>query len=161
MSRSCSACNHPESFEINEAIIVRGCSKRAVADQFGLSPTAVQRHKRHIPQLLVEASRHTDHFEADAILMRVEDLERETLEALEQAKAQDELGFVLASIREQRHNLELVSKIRQIIQTAPQVNVAISPQVQQVIIEALGPYPDAKLAVADALGQVGEAAGSS
>jgi hypothetical protein len=33
----------------------------------------------------------------------------------------------------------------------PQVNILIAPQVQQVIINALTPYPEARKAVVDAL----------
>jgi len=150
----CSVCAHSESFEINEALIVEGASVRHVAEQFGLSASAVQRHKSHIPELLVQAREHADTYEAGAIFDRIERLERETLEQLEAEKASDEVDrrIVLQAIREQRGNIELVAKVMQLIDQAPKMElILISPQVQQVIIRALAPYPQARLAVANAL----------
>jgi hypothetical protein len=159
VSRRCTVCVHPDSLEINELLVVAGRSKRTVADQFGLSATAVQRHKEHIPELLIEAARNTKAFEVDSILMRVEDLERETLTQLEGAKEDIEDGegdrkVILAAIREQRSNIELVAKIRQIIDSATTVNIAMHPEfveVQNIVVTALDHYPDAKRAVVDAL----------
>jgi len=135
-------------------LIVEGASVRHVAEQFGLSASAVQRHKSHIPELLVQAREHADTYEAGAIFDRIERLERETLEQLEAEKASDEVDrrIVLQAIREQRGNIELVAKVMQLIDQAPKMElILISPQVQQVIIRALAPYPQARLAVANAL----------
>jgi hypothetical protein len=50
--------------------------------------------------------------------------------------------------------LELLGKLAGELQSAPQVNILISPEwvrLRTLILEALEPYPDARLAVAGAL----------
>jgi hypothetical protein len=151
--RACTVCSHPESLTINEALILEGKSNRAVASQFELDRESIRRHKAHIPELLFKARDDFEAYEMDTILRKIEDLERETLTQLQGAKEEEEdRRVVLAAIREQRQNIELLAKVSQLIDQAPKVNVVlISPQVQQVIIQALAPYPEARLAVASAL----------
>jgi hypothetical protein len=164
MPRVCTVCAHEDAFEINEAIVGVGGQKsnRAIARQYDLHHDAVRRHKDHIPELLVQASQDRQGYEADAILSRIEDLERETLEQLEAAKTDEDLDrrVILQAIREQRGNIELVAKVKQLIDQAPKVEVLIAPQVQQVIIDSLHPFPEARLAVATALGALEEASAS-
>ncbi len=153
MPRTCSVCLHPESLAINEALILEGRSNRATASQYGLDKEAIRRHKQHIPELLLNARDDLSDFEMDSILLKIEHLEQETLRQLEEAKTDEEMDrrVVLAAIREQRQNIELLAKLAQLIDTAPKINVLISPGIQQAIIGALAPYPEARLAVADAL----------
>src|SRR5829696_379089 len=154
MGRICTVCNHDDALEINEALIIEGASLRDIARRYEVSKDAVQRHQAHIPQLLVDASRHTDAFEADSILLRIEELQRETLEQLEAAKEGDEgivdRRLVLQAIREQRSNIELAAKVRQLIHAAPQINIINSSQwieLKSVIFSALEEFPEAKEAV--------------
>ncbi len=157
MTRVCTVCAHEESFAINEDLVLGITSLRAVASHYGLSRESVRRHKEHIPQLLLQARDDMQGYEADAILLRVERLENETLELLEDAKAGDVVDrrLVLQAIREQRGNIELIAKIKQLIDLAPKTElVLISPQVQALIVGALLPYPEARQAVADSLASI-------
>ena len=154
MPRTCSVCTHPESFAVNEAVVLEKKSNRVVARQFGLHHDAVRRHREHIPKLLVEASRAMDAYEADDLLVRVEDLHRRTLAVLEAAEETGELRTALAAIREARGNLELVGRITKELDERPVTNVLISPEwieLRAVIVAALEPYPDAKGAIVRAL----------
>jgi transposase len=55
MPRRCTVCDHPESHSIDEAL-VSGESYRSVAKRFGLSESAVYRHKsEHLPAHLLGA----------------------------------------------------------------------------------------------------------
>ena len=74
MSRSCSVCQHAESFRINELLIVEKQSNRTIANQFGLHYSAIQRHREHIPDLLLRGSAAMEVFEADVILDRLQSL---------------------------------------------------------------------------------------
>jgi hypothetical protein len=117
----------------------------------------MRRHKEHIPQLLLQAHDDMQGYEADAILLRVEHLENETLQLLEDAKSGDVVDrrIILQAIREQRGNIELIAKIKQLIDLAPKTElVLISPQVQALIVGALLPYPEARQAVADSLASI-------
>jgi len=150
----CTVCNHPEGFAINEAIIVEGKSNRAIAIQYDVSKDAIQRHKAHIPELLLKAREDMDAYDAGAILAKIRDLEEETLEQLQGAKGDSDRRYVLAAIREQRGNLELVSRISKLISDAPVVNVVTNPQwiaIRTVVVSALEDYPEAQAAVVRAL----------
>jgi hypothetical protein len=154
MTRSCLVCSHPDAVEINEALIVEGVPNRRVAARYELSETTVRRHREHIPELLVEASNHESIYGAEEILGKIEDLQRETLEQLEGAKGEDDRRLVLHAIREARHNLELVAKVRQLINDAPQINIALSPEwirVRGVIVGALEEHPEARGSVLRAI----------
>jgi hypothetical protein len=157
MPQVCTVCSHEDAVLINEELVLTKRSNRTIARQYSLHHDAVRRHRQHIPQLLLEASRETDLFEVDSILMQIENLQRETLEQLEALKDADEDGFVdrravLLTIREQRANIELVARVRQLIDTAPQVNmVLIAPEVRNTLIEALEPHPEARDSVVSAL----------
>jgi hypothetical protein len=128
MSMRCTVCDHPDSFRINEDIVLNGMTNRDIAGQYGLSKSAVDRHKAHIPELLVQARRNRDLYEAEAILQRIRDLEEETLGQLEGGKDDGDRRLVLHAIREQRGNLELAAKVAQIIASAPQINLIQAPE---------------------------------
>jgi transposase len=55
MPRRCTVCDHPEIHSIDQAL-VSGESYRSVAKRFGLSESAVYRHKtEHLPAHLLKA----------------------------------------------------------------------------------------------------------
>jgi|SRR5215216_734079 len=55
MPRRCSVCDHPERHSIDQAL-VGGAPYRSVAKRFGLSESAVYRHKtEHLPAYLLKA----------------------------------------------------------------------------------------------------------
>ena len=155
MSRQCSVCAHPESLAINEALILEGKSNRATASQFGLDKESVRRHKTHIPDLLVQASDDLQNYETDTILHKIESLERETLEQLEAAKEEGgDRRVVLAAIREQRQNIELLARVAKLIDERPQIDIHLNPEwieLRSLIVMAVQPYPEARESVLRAL----------
>ena len=86
MAPRCSICAHPESFAINEAVVIERKSNRVIARQYGVGHDSVQRHKAHIPELLLKAQENMDAYDAASILAKIRDLEEETLEQLQGAK---------------------------------------------------------------------------
>jgi len=150
--RRCTVCDHPEVEEINRAL-VSGESDRKIAARYGsLSRPAIQRHgDNHLPAKLVLAEKAAEVAEADNLLAQVQDLQARTLAILEAAEGTNQHRTALSAIREARSNLELLAKLLGELDERPTVNIMISPTVQTAIIAALGPYPEARLAVADAL----------
>jgi hypothetical protein len=150
LGRTCSVCSHPESFEINEALVLHKQSNRRIAPQYGLDEKAIRRHREHIPELLLKAKEDLDSYEASSILQRIEDLEKETLDQLQALKDEDDPDrrTILLAIREQRANIELVAKIRQLIDQAPQVNVLVNHpewvELRTTLLYALNAYPEAR-----------------
>ena len=56
MPRACTICTAKDAVTINEDLVLRGKSNRAISRQYGLHHDAVRRHREHIPDLLVKAS---------------------------------------------------------------------------------------------------------
>jgi hypothetical protein len=154
MGRSCTVCSHPDALVINELLVIEGKSNRVISRQYGLHHDAVRRHKEHIPQLLLEAAEMQGIEQAEDLLDTMRGLHARTVAILDEAEERAELRTALGAIREVRGNVELLARLRHLIDTRPQVNILIAPVVEQAIIDALRPYPEAGYAVADALDSV-------
>ncbi len=158
MPRSCTVCEHPEREAIDRAL-VGDSSNLSVSSLFGVSESAVRRHKaNHLPAKLVMAQAAEEVAQADDLLGQMQDLQARTLAILEAAEDTSQHRTALSAIREARSNLELLAKLLGELDERPQVNVLISPTVQTAIIAALGPYPEARLAVAGALEELEDGA---
>ena len=79
------------------------------------------------------------------------------------AEADGDIRTALAGIREARGCLELLAKLLGELRDGAAVNVAVSPgwvAVRSAILDALAPYPDARLAVAVRLETIADGAGN-
>lgn len=154
MPQPCSICIHPER-EAIDAALVAGTPNRRIATQYGMSEGAVRRHKAHIPPEVARARDAEKVFGREALAARIVRLVEHTEATLKMTDAPEaSIADRCVAAREVRGNLTLIAKIAGEIQTAPTVNVIQSPEwieVQTVILHALAPYPDARIAVADAL----------
>jgi hypothetical protein len=71
------------------------------------------------------------------------------------AEEEGELRTALSGCARALQALELQARIAEVIKDETNINVVvIAPHVQAAILAALRPYPDARLAVADALASV-------
>jgi hypothetical protein len=156
--RSCTICEHPDREAIDRQLVGES-SNLSVSSLFGVSESAVRRHKsNHLPAKLVMAQQAEEVAQADDLLDQVRDLHARTLAILEAAEGSSQHRTALSAIREARSNLELLAKLLGELDERPTVNILISPTAQTAIITALGPYPEARLAVADALKELEEGA---
>src|SRR3712207_9134864 len=65
--RRCTVCDHPERHGIDEALVT-GAPYRSIAKRFGLSESAVYRHKtEHLPAHLLKAKEVEEVAQADEI----------------------------------------------------------------------------------------------
>ena len=154
MPRTCTVCTHPERAAIDRAL-VQGAALRTIADQHGVSKTALIRHEdRHLPVLLTKARDADAVAQAGDLLGEVRGLHARTLALLDQAEREEKLGPALLAIREARHNLELLAKLTNQLDTRPTLNLLVAPEwltVRAVLLAALAPYPEARMAVAGRL----------
>jgi transposase-like protein len=128
MPRRCTVCDHPERHSIDEAL-VSGAPYRSVAKRFGLSESAVFRHKsEHLPAHLLKAKEVEEVAQADDLLEQVRNLQAHALHILERAEKAGDLRTALAAISQARGNLELLGKLAGELDERPQVNLNISPQ---------------------------------
>ncbi len=158
MPRSCTVCTHPDRAEIDEALVAGESSYALAARYSSLSRAAIQRHgENHLPAKLVMAQAAEEVAQADTLLDQVRDLQRRALDILNKAEEAGELRTALGAIREARGNLELLAKLLGELDERPSVNVLVSAEwvmVRTAMMEALGPYPQARVAVAERLSEL-------
>ena len=174
MPRRCTICDHTDRQTIDE-LLIAGESFRYVSKQFGTSTTALFRHKQdHIPARLAQAHRAQEFVQAtalarqvqqqnqdavdqaDSLLERLLVLHQETLAILDEARtgnAKDN-ALALRAIARAEKQLELQARLLGELQDGASVNIAVSPQwhvLRATVLQALIPYPEARVAVAEAL----------
>ena len=158
MPRRCTVCAHLQRQDIDE-LLVSGAPYRSVAKRFGLSESAVYRHKtEHLPAHLSKAKEAEEAARADDLLDQVRHLQTHALDILERAEKSGDLRTALAAISQARGNLELLGKLAGQLDERPVVNINISPQwleLRAVIVGALESHPAAHTAVLRALESVG------
>ena len=155
MPRKCTICNHLQIEAINRAL-VENKSFRYVAEQFGISCTALHRHKaEHIPAKLVKAKQAETVTQADDLLAQVRDLQTRALSILQRAEVVGDLRTAVMAIREARGNLELLARLLGELQEGATVNVLVtSPewlQLRTLLLAALEAYPEARRSVSEVL----------
>jgi transposase-like protein len=154
MPRRCTVCDHPEKHSIDEALVA-GAPYRSVAKRFGLSESAVYRHKtEHLPAHLLRAREVEEAARVDDLLDQVRHLQAHALDILERAEKAGDLRTALAAISQARGNLELLGKLAGELDERPVVNLNVSPEwleLRAVIVGALEPHPEARGAVLRAI----------
>jgi len=154
MPRRCTVCDHPERHSIDEAL-VSGAPYRSVAKRFGLSESAVYRHKtEHVPAHLLKAKDAEEAARADDLLEQVRNLQVHALDILERAEKTGDLRTALAAISQARGNLELLGKLAGELDERPVVNLNVSSEwleLRAVIVGALEPYSEARESVLRAI----------
>ena len=155
MPRLCTVCAHPESFVINEAILGLGedgkLSNRAIAKQYGVDDSAVQRHKEHIPELLLKASAADDIARADVLLDDIAAIRSAAFRALDFAEAAQDIPTMLRAVREARENVRILGELRGELNSRAESRALISPVALSVLVQVLAPHPELAQVVADAL----------
>ena len=157
MPRTCTICTHESRADIDQALVERH-PFRHIAAQFNVSTSALVRHSDdHLPASLLKAQAAREATQADALLAQVVDLRDKALGILEKAEASEDLRAAVSAIREARGCVELLARLAGELKDAPTVNLILSAEwltVQAIVLTALEPHPDARLAVAHALGRI-------
>ena len=177
MSRRCTVCDHPQRKQIDRAL-VSGESLTKLAQTHGLSTSAIFRHrKEHLATLLARGQdMERDERARDLVQHQRETEDAETAHALDlhqQLKAINATCFeVLRKAREDAKastQLQAVDRIqRQLALQAQWLGAPGSqetedsdlpshwPLIRQVVLDALNPFPKARIAVAEALGALAD-----
>ncbi len=160
MPRKCTMCAHKKRSAIDKALVERR-PFRDIAGQHKVSKSALVRHfDDHLPSSLVKAQEAKEAADADALLAQIVGLRDEGLGVLEKAKEAEDLHTVLNAIKVTQGTIELLAKLAGQLRDAPTINLVLSAEWQAVqanVLTALDPYPEARLAVAHALGEAGVA----
>jgi hypothetical protein len=156
----CTVCRHRKRGEIERGL-VDGLSVRAVASQYGLTSSAVQRHRvEHLPRKLASAKAESEREDGRSLVDRIEELHRETRNILDSAvsgRSKDNT-VALKAIARLEKQLELEGRLLGELREAPAVALIVSPEwiaLRTAILGALDAYPDARQAVALAIEEGG------
>jgi hypothetical protein len=157
MARKCVVCEHEKINEINEALLA-GETYRNIAKRFSVSISSLSRHKnQHIPKAMTKAQEAQEVAQADNLLEQVQNLQAKALSILAKAEASGDLRTALTGIREARACLELLAKLQGELQQEGTVNITLAPEwleLRTVILQSLEPWPEARLAIAQAVKEV-------
>lgn len=153
MPRPSTIETHPQRADIESALL-QGISYRDIAGRYGLSKSAVERYSDKLTSTLAKAQEAQEVANGDRLLAQVIDLQKQALEILEATKQGKDYRTSLSAIAQARACLELQAKLLGELQENTVVNVLVSPAwitVRTVLLQALEPYPEARVAVARAL----------
>lgn len=161
MNPLCKVCNHPEREEI-ERRLAGGMTNTAVAAKWGgMSQDAVRRHRiNHLTTTLHTLTSAVTNADAKTALERAENLFNRAETILKAAEENGNTNTALAATRELRAVLELLSKLSGELNESPQVNIVNLSTSQEwvdtraAMFRALQEYPEARLAVAQAVRSV-------
>jgi len=154
MPRTCTACSHPQRPEIDRAL-VEGATYRTIADRFGLSETALKRHKSdHLPGHVAKAQEAKQVADADDLLHQLKALRNRAIGILQKAETAGDYRTALAGIREARGCIETLMEVEGELDRRGVTNIIVNPewvQIRTAILVALQPFPEAAHAVAGRL----------
>lgn len=115
MARPCTICTHPNRREIDRLLVTGASTYRNIAKQFGVSISALTRHKdNHIPKLVQaaqEAAGAQAATQGDELLAELESLRERAMGILSRAEKAGELRTALQAIREARETLKTQADI--------------------------------------------------
>ncbi|BCK76496.1 hypothetical protein AA0242T_1984 [Acetobacter aceti NRIC 0242] len=160
--RPCSICTHPLAREIDRALINPDTSCASVAEAFpGVTARALQRHYTDhlLPRLEKATGLASEEIEPTlGIVAQLEELRGRAMALLDRAEKAGKLKDAIAAIREARGVLDSQARVTgEGSRAGVQINIVNAPGwtvVQGSILTALMPFPDARAAVVQALGQV-------
>lgn len=158
MPRPCTVCAHPDRDAIDRALVA-GEPNRRIAARRAVSEQAVRRHKDdHLPAHLARAHAADAEADADDLLARLRSLNRETADVLREAKGAKDHELRLKAIARAEKQIELEGRLLGELRDGATVNVLVAPEwvaARAALLDALRPYPEARVAVAEALAALG------
>ncbi|MCH7536116.1 MAG: hypothetical protein IH948_10330 [Bacteroidetes bacterium] len=154
MPRTCTVCSNPKRKEIDQ-LLINGNSIRAIASQFKLNRSSLQRHnKSHILKRLSKSNEAKEIANAENLIEQVRSLQKEALSILKEAKKKKDLKTAVLAINSAKGVLELLGKLLGELNESPQINILVVPEwikLRTKILIALEPYPEAKYAILKAV----------
>ena len=146
MPRTCTICKNKQCDEINEALI-QGESFRAIAGQYAVSKTSLQRHKtNHLPVHLLQAKKANELADANTLVEQLQRLEGDARRIAQKAELGCDFKSALMAIREQARLLEIRGRILGEIRPADGGQTTIN-RITRVDIKAVLREPESRKAL--------------
>ncbi len=157
MSRVCTVCVHDRRGYIERAIVA-GTSAREISASFRVSEDAVQRHKaEHLPPSLAQARKADGDRGALDVVVQLKAINAASLSILDTAREENDPQTALKAVDRIQRQIELQAKLLGQLDERPHIQLVLTPdwlRVRGVLLAALAPYGEARLAVAEALARV-------
>lgn len=112
MVNRCSVCKHPSRPEIDRGLRA-AVPYRTLAEQFGLTPSALCRHTKHLARAIEAQQRHEDDAQQTALLDKLALLDARLDRLFNSAADFRSLHVALGCIRESLRLLSLQERFRQ------------------------------------------------
>jgi hypothetical protein len=146
-------CHHRARDRIN-ADILRGAPLQVIADDTGLTRSALQRHAvSHVSAQLAKAHDAAEVVSATRLVDEIQAIKDRVMRLLDRAERKRDLRASAAFIREWRKTAELLAKISGELQSGATTNILIADfeRARALIVATLERFPDARVAVLQAL----------
>lgn len=153
MARSCTICNHSDRSSI-ESAIVASVSLRDIARQYGVSKDSLSRHSAHITEAIKASQEAKEEAQALDVVRQLQEINAVAIAIMKESRKNGKNGTALFAIDRIQKQLELQAKLLGDIDEGTTVTIWMAPEWQSIrtlIVQALAPYPDARIAVATAL----------
>ena len=151
----CKVCRSAQIVAIDEAL-VRGDPTRLLAVRFAIPRSTLRDHERkgHIPKTLAKAANAQAVADGDALLGKVLEIEAQVRRLAAKAEREGDVRGAIGGMRELTRIAELLGRLSGELRSRTQVNLILTPEwmdLSRRILAALRPFPEARLAVAEAL----------
>ena len=155
MPRRCTVCDHADRAAIDQAL-VNHRPFRALAAQFSLSSSSLQRHHdEHIARELFDAAKGRDNARAASLAADLALARSVTVEAIQAARQAGDWSLVLRGVDRLCRHAELAAKAGEVGDTGPALLASAEwLQIRTAMMVALRDFPGARQAVSAALGSL-------
>lgn len=158
MARTCTICSHEKRMEIDSAFVA-GASYRSIAKQFGCSEAAMYRHtSEHIAREVKQLQSAQKELRGLDVVKQLKTINGITLTILKEARNTKDNDTALKAVDRVTKQLELQAKLLGDIDRP--AAVYLSPEwldIRKALVQALLPFPDARMSVASVLAQMEDA----
>jgi hypothetical protein len=148
-------CTHPERAAIDKALVAGEATRKIVARYGTFSHTSLQRHQaHHLPATMLKAKETEDIGHAIDVVKQLKAINGVALEIMSAARHRGDGDTALKAIDRVQRQIELQAKLLGELDDRPHVDNVLTPEwltARATLLDALAPYPDARVAVAERL----------
>jgi hypothetical protein len=156
--RRCTICHHEEREAIERDILEKVPGREIAKRYESLSQGAVQRHTdNHMAETLAKSRDVAEISDAERLQAELEQVKADVHRLKAKAEEEGDIRTALMGCDRALKALDLQARVAQLIQTAPTVNVLVSPEwveLRTVIVAALEPHTAARESVVRAITEV-------
>ena len=124
----CTVCNHPQLHDIDQALLAENATFAALSRTYGLSISALFRHKRKLKNKMAQAEERLQHTRNQEILFQYNEFLESTRQIVRTASADGDTRQALQAIREGTRILNFITKLEVKFDPDTVYRILASPQ---------------------------------